>query len=237
VIWSLIYLVARRLVELVVLVARSEERNEIEILVLRHELAVLRRQVARPRTGRVDRVWLSALARMLPRPRWGAFFVRPETVLRWHRDLVARRWTYPRRSTGRPRTAADIRRLVLRFAEENPGWGYRRIHGELVGLGHRVAPSTVWLILRRAGIDPAPRRSAQSWRRFLRAQAAGIIAGDFFTVDTVFLHRLYVLFFLEISTRRMHLAGVTAHPTAEWVVQQAASSPPACTTASRRCGS
>jgi putative transposase len=142
------------------------------------------------------------------------------TVLRWHRDLVTRRWTQPRRRGGRS-TASALRQLVLRLAWENPSWGYRRIHGELAGLGHQTAPSTVWSILKRAGIDPAPRRSGPTWRQFLTAQAHGILATDFFCVDTVLLHRLYVLFVVEQATRRVHLLGIPANPTGAWVAQQA----------------
>jgi transposase len=148
--------------------------------------------------------------------------VTPATILRWHRDLVKRRWTQPRghRSGGR-RTAPELRRLVLRLATENCSWGYRRIHGELAGLGYQVAASTVWSILKRAGIDPAPRRDGPSWRQFLRAQARGILATDFFCVDTLLLQRLYVLFVVEHATRRIHVLGVTAHPSGAWVAQQA----------------
>jgi transposase len=146
--------------------------------------------------------------------------VTPATVLRWHRDLVTRRWTQPRRRGGRS-TAFELRQLVLRLASENPTWGYRRIHGELAGLGHQIAPSTVWSLLKRAGIDPAPRRSGPTWRQFLTAQAHSILATDFFCVDTVLLHRLYVLFVVEHATRRVHLLGITANPTGAWVAQQA----------------
>jgi transposase InsO family protein len=142
-------------------------------------------------------------------------------LLRWHASLVRRHWAYPRRVPGRPRTAPPIRALVLEMAGDNPGWGYRRIHGELAGLGHKLASSTVWQILKDAGIDPAPRRAGQTWRAFLDAQAKTILAADFFHVDTVFLRRLYVLFFIEHGTRRVHLAGITARPSGEWVTQQA----------------
>ena len=218
---SVVYWTLRRLVELLVLRRRSDDGKEAEILVLRHELAVLRRQVARPRCTLADRLVLSALARVLPRDRWGSLFVRPETIRRWHRELVARRWTYRRATIGRPRTRASIRELVLRLARENPTWGYRRIHGELARLEIRLAPSTVWAILKRAGVDPAPRRASESWRSFLRAQASGIIACDFLAVDTVLLRRLYVLVFIELATRRAYIAGVTANPTGAWTTQQA----------------
>ena len=158
---------------------------------------------------------------MLPRNRWGSVFVQPETVRRWHRSLIARRWTYPHRRPGRPATGAGVRALIVRLARENPGWGYRRIQGELAGLGVRIAASTVWSILRQAEIDPAPRRSSESWREFLRAQASGIVACDFFTVDTVLFRRLYVLVFIELATRQVYLAGITANPTGEWATQQA----------------
>jgi len=139
--------------------------------------------------------------------------VRPETIRRWHRALLARRWTYPHRPPGRPATDASVRALILRLARENPGWGYRRIEGELARLGVRIAASTVWSILQQSGIEPAPRRSSETWREFLRAQASGIVACDFFTVDTVLFRRLYALVFIELSTRQVYLAGITPNPT------------------------
>jgi putative transposase len=181
---------------------------------------VLRRQVARPRLDWADRAVLAGLARLLPRPVRRGLLVQPTTLLRWHRDLVRRRWTYQRRR-GRPAVAAAIRALVLRLARENPTWGYRRIHGELCRQGYRIGASTVWTILHRAGVAPTPKRSALTWRQFLQAQAKGVLAVDFFTVDTVFLKRLYVLFVIEVATRQVHVLGATAHPVGEWVTQQA----------------
>jgi putative transposase len=218
---SCLYWLLRQLLGLAVLRCRSEAANEVEILVLRHELIVLRRRVGRPNCRPADRVLLAALARLLPRDRWGSVFVRPETIRRWHRTLVSRRWTYPQRRPGRPATDPEIRALILRMAHENPAWGYRRIHGELAGLGVRAAASTIWAILQEAGIDPAPRRSSETWCAFLRSQASGIISCDFFTVETVLLRRFYVLVFIELATRKVYLAGVTANPTSEWATQQA----------------
>jgi len=218
----LLYLMFCQLLGWLVLLARRSATNNVELLVLRHEVAVLRRQVVRPRLDWADRAVLAGLARLLPRPSWNRLFVRPETLLRWHQDLVRRRWSYPHRR-GRPGVALEIRDLVLGLARENPTWGYRRIHGELGRLGckGRIGASTVWAILHRAGVEPAPKRSVLTWRQFLRAQAKSVLAVDFFTVDTVFLQRLYVLFVLEVGTRRVHVLGVTAHPAAEWVTQQA----------------
>jgi len=185
-------------------------------VVLRHEVAVLRGQIIRPRLEPKDRMLLPARSRMLPRQSWRSRIVSPATLLRWRRELVARRWTYPKlQGTGgdRPPLAAAIRTLVIRLARENPTWGHRRIHGELVGLGYRAASATVWNILRRAGLDPAPRRSGPTWREFCRAQAQTVLACDFFTVDTVLLRRMYVFFVLEIGTRRVgRLGGMRARP-------------------------
>src|SRR5450759_1905805 len=205
------------------LLTRRETSRDAELLVLRHENAVLRRQAGRVRYQPPDRAWLAALARLIPRRRWtGVFPVTPATLLAWHCKLTGRKYdTSRRRKPGRPPTVPSIARLAVRLAQENPLWGYRRIHGELAKLGVTVAPSTVWEILRAAGIDPAPRRSDPTWRQFLHAQAAGIVAVDFLHVDTVLLKRLYVLVFIEHGTRRRHLGGVTANPTGEWTVQQA----------------
>ncbi|MBL7620888.1 MULTISPECIES: helix-turn-helix domain-containing protein [unclassified Frankia] len=208
----LVYLALRWLTGWLALSARSSTSKDAEILLLRHELAVLRRQVTRQRLTWADRAGFAALARLLPRSSWPDLSVRPETVLRWQHRLVHRHWAQPHRRAGRPSITAEVRALVLRLARENPRWGYRRVHGELVGLGYRIGPSTVWRILRPAGLDPGPRRAGPTWRQFLRAQAHGIVACDFFTVDTVWLTRLYVLFFLELDRRRVHLACVTRHP-------------------------
>ena len=217
------YLAVLRVFGWLALLARSDRAKDAEILILRHQVAVLQRQAKTPTLSWADRALLSALVRLLPRGqlRHLRLIIAPWTVLRWHAGLVRRRWAYPHRAPGRPRTAPGVRALVLEMARDNPAWGYRRIHGELTGLGYKVAPSTVWQILKDAGIDPAPRRAGQTWRAFLTGQATTILAVDFFHVDTVFLRRLYVLFFIEHGTRRVHLAGITGHPTGEWVTQQA----------------
>jgi putative transposase len=196
----LLYLIFRQLVAWLGLLARSSTSKNVEILVLRHEVAVLRRQVSRPRLSWADRAVFAALAQWLSQACRLHRIITPATVLRWHRDLVQRRWTQPRCRIPSRSTASELRRLVLRLASENPTWGYRRIQGELAGLGYPLAASTVWSILKRAGVDPAPRRSGPSWRQFLTAQAHGILATDFFCVDTLLLHRLYVLF--VCATRR-----------------------------------
>jgi len=161
-----------------------------------------------------------------PRRRWSEVFtVTPATLLAWHRRLIARKWDYSqRRSPGRPSTAVAIRTLVIRMATDNPGWGHWRVQGELVKLGHPIAASTVWQILHDAGIGPAPRRTGPTWKQFLTAQARGILAADFAHVDTVLLRRLYALIVIEHGTRRVHLAGITAHPDGAWTTQAAATS-------------
>jgi putative transposase len=218
---SLLYLLFRRVLAVAALRLRSREFKELEIVVLRHELAVLRRQVARPRLDERDRVFLAAASRLLSRASRPSFFVRPDTLLGWHRQLVRKRWTYAGQPPGRPAVSEEIRELVLRLARENPRWGYRRIVGELVGLGERVSATTVAKILREGGVSPAGLRAQLAWREFLRAHAASMIACDFFTVETLWLGRLYVLFFIELSTRRVHLAGCSANPDGRWTTQEA----------------
>lgn len=177
--WSLVYLVVRNLFALVWLLARPRRSKEVEILVLRHELAILRRQGTTPKLTRADRALLAALSRSLDRSSWRLFSVRPETLLRWHRQLVARRWTYPHRSAGRPPLERSLRELILRFADENPHWGYKRIVGELKGLRILVSATSVRKVLLESGRQPAPQRAHSSWRAFLRAQAGSMLACDF----------------------------------------------------------
>nr|WP_238598122.1 integrase [Saccharothrix sp. ALI-22-I] len=221
---SLLYEVTRKLLSVPSVLLRSEAAKDAELLVLRHENAVLRRQLAgQVRYEPADRFWFAVLSRLLDRRRWqGVFPVTPGTLLDRHRRFIAGRWDHTaRRRTGRPPTPTAIRAVVLRLAEENPRWGHRRIQGEPARLGHRIAPSTVWQILRAAGVDPAPRRAGPTWREFLTVQAESIIAADFLHLDTVLGKRLHALAFLEHHTRRPHITGVTAHPTREWTTQQA----------------
>ena len=217
----LIYLMFSKLLSWIVLRTHCDTAKEIEILVLRHQLAVLRRCTPRPRMTRTDRALIAALSRLLPVRRRIGMLVTPATILRWHRQLVARRWTTQPTRPGRPAIPAGLRALVIRLATENPTWGYRRIHGELAGLGYQIGASTVWTILHNAGIDPSPRRAGPSWTEFLRAQAHAILACDLFHLDTITLHRLYAFFVIEHATRRVHILGVTAHPTGAWLTQQA----------------
>lgn len=218
---SLVYVIVCRLFELVVLFGRRERSKELEILVLRHELSILRRQADRPRLEPRDRLLLAALSRMLPRRSWQAFLVRPETLLRWHRRLVAAYWTYPHRRPGRPPIDDEVRELVLRLARENSSWGYVRIVGELRKLGIDVSATLVRNILRAAGVPPAPERNRVAWRSFLRQHAATTLACDFLTVDTVLLRRLYVLVFIRIGSRRIEYMACTSNPDGIWMLQQA----------------
>jgi putative transposase len=220
--WSFVYLGLCRLLQLVVLLCRSERSKELEILLLRHELAILRRQPRRVPVRPVDRAILAALAGALPRSAWSGLSVRPATVLRWHRQLIRRRWTYPyARPPGRPPLDRRIRALVVQLARENPSWGYRRIVGELQGLGIPISSTTVRTILIRHGLPPAPQRDELSWRNFLRHHAATTLACDFFTVETAWLKRIYVLFFLSLERRRIEFVACTSNPTGAWTAQQA----------------
>ncbi|MGW1898222.1 integrase core domain-containing protein [Streptomyces hirsutus] len=222
---SLVYRVVRKLLAVPAVLLRRNMAKDVELLVLRHENAVLRRQLTSPvRYEPTDRLWFAALFSLLPRRRWAQVFpVTPATLLAWHHRLIAVKWDYSKRRSrpGSPATASAVKALVPQLAQQNPHRGCRRIQGELVRLGHPVGSTTVWEILAAAGIDPAPRRSGPTWREFLTAQAEGIVACDFVHIDLAGLRRVYALVFLEHSTRRLHIAGVTAHPTGSWTVQQA----------------
>ena len=204
---------------------REETWKTAEILILRHQLAVLQRRQLRPKLRWADRALLAALLSVIPRARRQGLrlLVTPDTILRWHRNIVRRRWAARsvRGTIGRPATRRNIQVLVLRLARENPEWGYRRIHGELAGLGVRVSASTVWEILKKAGIDPAQRRTAPTWSQFLRSQAGAILASDFFTVDLLDGTQAHVLAVIEHATQRIRILGVTLHPTGAWTAQQA----------------
>ena len=218
---SFLYQLLRRLLTTLRVHQMDAFSKDAEIVVLRHQLAVLRREVGRTRFNWADRALIALLASVVPRERWRGFLVTPQTVLDWHRRLVRRHWSYPHRCPGRPRLADETVELICRLARENPRWGYLRIVGELKKLGVAVSKTSVATVLRSHGHRPAPRRQGPSWSQFLRAQAELVLATDFFTVDSVLLRRYYVLFVVEVKSRVVHLLGVTANPDGSWVTQVA----------------
>jgi putative transposase len=219
--FSFLYLALRALLGAPVRSRRGLHVKDVELLVLRHELEILRRQVVRPELRMADRALLAAAACHLPRSSRCVLLVTPRTLLRWHQALVPRKWRLPVGRRGRPSLPAEVRELVLRLARKKPRWGHRRICGELAKLGFRVSATSIRRLLAQAKLEPAPRRSGPSWREFLHAQAASIVACDFFTVESLFLRRYYALFFIAHGNRRVWLAGCTANPTGAWVTQQA----------------
>jgi transposase len=223
VLFRLVYLLMLRLFGWLALLTRSDISKDAEILVLRHEVAVLRCQVARPKPDWADRAVITAFARLLPKHLRLHRIVTPATLLAWHRRMVRNKWTYPD-TTGRPPVPEEIRELVRWLARQNPRWGYRRIQGELLSLGYRIGAGTVRRVLAAAGLTPAPRRASPTWRQFLACQASGTLGRGVVHVDTVFLQRLYVFFAMEIQTRHVHIFGVTARPTGAWTASKPATS-------------
>jgi len=214
-------LIYRILADLARVAVRTGRSKDLEILALRHQITVLRRQTKRPALTDNDRTFLAAIAQALPRAVQLGWIITPETLLRWHRRRIARHWTHSWRRPGRPRTGSEIRKLAVRMAKDNPTWGYRRIHGELTRFGYKIGATTIWEILHLAGIDPAPTRTGVTWTAFLRSQAA--VACDFVTIDTALLKRYYLLFFISVPTREVFLAGITTNPTGAWTTQAARS--------------
>jgi transposase InsO family protein len=221
VLFAFAYLLMRWLVQLVTRSA-NDLTTDVEVVVLRHQLMILRRQVGRPHLYRRDRLFMAVLSRTLPRARWSSFVVSPQTLLRWHRDLVRKKWTYKRISVGgRPPITNEVRELILRIGRENPRWGCLRIRGELAKLGVRVSATEIRTLLRASGLGPAPRRGGPTWGEFLRGQAQGILAFDFFMSKTLMPRTLYVLFAIQVESRRVHILGATRNPDSAWVTQQA----------------
>ena len=220
---GLCYLVMCRIFGLVRSCRRTALEKDIELMTLRHEVRVLKRQLhGRVRYRTADRAILAALSRSLPRWRWRCFLVTPDTLLRWHRELSRRKWKRSRalRGPGRPPLADEIVELIIRLGRENRRWGSVRIQGELRGLGVRISASSIRRILRSHGLGPAP-RGGPTWKEFLTAQASGILATDFFVVDTIKFTQLYALFVIELQSRVVHILGVTDHPTGFFVTQVA----------------